>query len=164
MKIGSKHSIQTKQKISKSRKGLCVGNKNHKWKGNDVGYIALHDWIKVYYGRASLCENKLCADISKTYDWANISGKYKRKISDWKQLCRSCHKKFDWKPKKYCINRHKIDGNNLWINNRGNRVCKKCKAIRAKKDYEKDKQKVIDRVNKWRKNKKIRTTLNNLNQ
>ena len=27
--------------------------------------------------------------------WANISGKYKRSLDDWKALCASCHKLFD---------------------------------------------------------------------
>jgi len=29
------------------------------------------------------------------YEWANISGEYKRDVSDYIQLCPSCHRKFD---------------------------------------------------------------------
>lgn len=31
------------------------------------------------------------------FQWANISGEYLRIVSDWKQLCVKCHKKFDKK-------------------------------------------------------------------
>lgn len=159
MKKNSKHKEESNYKNRLSHLGKGIGKNNKKWRGNKVGYGALHDWIKNHYGKASKCENNSCLHISETYDWANISGKYKREISDWKQLCRSCHKKIDWKPKIYCIRRHRLEGNNLSVNNRGNRVCKKCKSICARKNYEKDKSKVINRVKKWREIKKLRTTI-----
>lgn len=31
------------------------------------------------------------------FEWANVSGKYRRRRSDWKRLCIPCHKKFDAK-------------------------------------------------------------------
>lgn len=71
------------------------GVKNHKWRGDEVGNMALHDWIKRYYGLASKCENRKCLGKSKIYQWANISGKYKRRRSDFKQLCVSCHRRYD---------------------------------------------------------------------
>lgn len=70
------------------------GIRNSNWKGDDVGYSALHCWIKSNYGFPSKCKD--CGTTSaKQYDWANISGTYKRDIKDFKRLCVKCHKKFD---------------------------------------------------------------------
>ncbi|OPZ89050.1 MAG: hypothetical protein BWY74_02891 [Firmicutes bacterium ADurb.Bin419] len=70
------------------------GNNHFAWKGNEVGYNALHAWIKRVLGSPSFCEN--CKDSSrKMYHWANLSGEYKRDVSDWKRLCVRCHKNFD---------------------------------------------------------------------
>lgn len=71
------------------------GERHHAWKGKNVGYVALHIWINNNYGKANKCEGKNCRKNSKTYDWANVSGLYKRVKSDWKELCRSCHMIFD---------------------------------------------------------------------
>jgi len=129
------------------KKGYIPNN----YKGDRANYLTKHQWVYYHFGKADRCENKNCGYTNpKRYDWANLSGKYLRKREDWIRLCPSCHKKMDWKPKMICKNGHKLKGNNLWINNRGNRVCKKCKAIRAKETYERDRQKVIDRVNRWR--------------
>ena len=70
------------------------GDKNPSWKGEKVGYPGVHDWIKEHYGRPNICEN--CkTTTAKRFEWANISGKYKRDISDFKRLCTKCHRKFD---------------------------------------------------------------------
>ena len=70
-------------------------------------YRNVHNWVSYNFGKASKCEK--CGRVRKikgkkrTFSWANISGLYKRIRSDWRQLCYSCHKKFDyengrWKP------------------------------------------------------------------
>jgi len=159
MKIGSKHTMKAKIKNSESHKGKRMGEENNKWKGDVVGYGALHDWVKSRLGNAYKCENKFCEKISKTYDWANISGEYRRDTNDWRQLCRSCHKKSDWRPKETCRNGHLLRDVGVLIDCRGSRICKMCKKVNAHKEYIKNKQHVIDRVNKWRKNKKIRSTI-----
>lgn len=72
--------------------------KNGQWRGNDVGYDALHDWIKLRLGLPKQCE--LCKTIkSQVYHWANKSGDYKRDTTDWIRLCVPCHKKYDLKRK-----------------------------------------------------------------
>lgn len=79
--------------FKKSHKGL-VGEKNPIWKGDAVGYGALHDWVVLHKGSPKLCEQ--CETIeAKKYEWANISKVYKREISDWVRLCTSCHRKYD---------------------------------------------------------------------
>ena len=64
------------------------GNPN--WKGNNVTYSGVHSWIKNHKPKPKFCEN--CKKVPP-YDLANISGKYKREINDYNWLCRSCHSK-----------------------------------------------------------------------
>ena len=71
------------------------GKNNHNWKGDKVGYFGLHDWVYKNLGQPSKCSDCGTTDLNKRFEWANISGKYKRVLSDWKRLCCSCHKKFD---------------------------------------------------------------------
>lgn len=66
------------------------GEKSSQWVGDNVSYIGLHNWINNQLGKPSLCEN--CETTSsKRFDWANISGEYKRDLDDWVRLCRRCH-------------------------------------------------------------------------
>ncbi len=65
-----------------------LGEKNHNWKGNKAGYQALHIWIRNTLGKATKCSN---GHIARQYVWANISGEYKREISDWHELCKACN-------------------------------------------------------------------------
>lgn len=62
--------------------------KNPMWKGEKVGYEALHEWIKSRFHKPVVCQD--CKKVPP-YDLANISQKYKRDISDWEWLCRKCH-------------------------------------------------------------------------
>ncbi len=73
-----------------------VNEKNPLWKGDKVGYIALHAWVKKRLIKPKECDN---CDRSIPLDLANISQKYKRDISDWEWLCRSCHMKKDGRMK-----------------------------------------------------------------
>lgn len=70
---------------------MMKGDQSKHWKGESATYSTKHKWIVEQWGSASHCENPLCKKISNKFDWANISGKYFRVRSDWKQLCRSCH-------------------------------------------------------------------------
>lgn len=73
-------------------KGINSGEKNIMWKGNKVGYLALHNWVRRHKLKPKLCEE--CGKVPP-YDLANISGKYKREINDYKWICRRCHMKKD---------------------------------------------------------------------
>lgn len=61
--------------------------------GDNVGYCGLHDWISYHQGKACKCEH--CGTTSGRIEWANKSHEYKRDISDWIQLCKKCHVKYD---------------------------------------------------------------------
>ena len=95
---------------NKGKIGFGAGEKNYAWKGERVGYSALHGWIIRKFGIADKCENKDCIYPRKNksgkwvrkvkrYEWANISGEYKRTKKDFIQLCPSCHRKYDLKIK-----------------------------------------------------------------
>jgi hypothetical protein len=81
-------------KCYNKNKTLLIGEKNKSWKGNKAGYFAIHCWIRRRLGSPSVCDVCGCNDKRK-YEWANISGEYKRDISDYKRMCTSCHRKHD---------------------------------------------------------------------
>ena len=67
------------------------GELNANWKGDDVGYTALHDWLSLRLGQPRKCEH--CkTETAKKYEWANLSGEYKRDLKDWVRLCVACHR------------------------------------------------------------------------
>ncbi len=101
---GSIRTPEQRRKISEFNKGKYTGEENNKWKGDKVGYHALHNWVARQLGKPSKCEH--CSDTTaKRYEWANISREYKRDISDWVRLCSSCHHTFDDMGKKAWITR-----------------------------------------------------------
>lgn len=65
------------------------------WKGDLVEYRGLHNWINRNYGSPSICE-RCGSGNKKKYDWANITGEYKRERINWIRLCRGCHLKNDY--------------------------------------------------------------------
>ena len=103
--IGKKLSEQHKINLSKAHLGQKAWNKGIKmpeisgenhyaWKGEEVGYVALHEWVERNLGRPAKCE--FCKTIdAKKFEWANKSGEYKRDLSDWVRLCTMCHNKYD---------------------------------------------------------------------
>lgn len=73
--------------------------KSWAWKGEKVGKQALHDWVIAKLGKPNRCDD--CGTIkAKKFEWANVSQKYKRELTDWKRLCSKCHAKYD-RPTRY---------------------------------------------------------------
>lgn len=73
-----------------------VGKNHWNWKGDDVGYGGLHDWVEDQLGKPTKCE--YCGKDGLTgrkIGWANKSGEYLRDLSDWLRLCVSCHREYD---------------------------------------------------------------------
>lgn len=59
-------------------------------------YNIIHAWLIKNYGKATKCEDKNCLRKSKTFDWCLLHGKdYKKDITVFIPLCRSCHMKYD---------------------------------------------------------------------
>jgi hypothetical protein len=120
-KIGTKYSAEHASKISQALTGkkktkahikkvalaltgkkrpYMQGDKHFAWKGDGVGYYALHDWVYRTLGEhPKQCEQ--CGKVGKTNNnrwtiqWANKSHTYKRDIHDWIALCRKCHFRHD---------------------------------------------------------------------
>jgi len=119
---GKKQTKEPRAKISKANKGkpgpwlgkkltddhkknlsdAHSGDKAYNWQGEKVSYGALHTWVSRVLGSPQYCEDckrtKPPKGMGKTrsyFQWANISGKYKREVSDWRRLCYRCHGKFD---------------------------------------------------------------------
>ena len=90
------------------------GENAHQWKGEDASYGAKHKWLYKTFGKAGKCENFTsqflefpCKNTSKRFEWALLDGKkYERKIENFKELCHSCHKKYDFR-KNICHVCHK---------------------------------------------------------
>ncbi len=107
--IGKKLSDEHKKKIIESgttfKKGhisfykgkefLAVkGEKNFQWKGDNVGYVSVHEWVSRWKGKPKKCEN--CGtEIAKKYEWANVDHKYRRVLKDYIRMCTTCHRKYD---------------------------------------------------------------------
>ena len=94
---GRKLPIEVKQKMSLSRRF----DKHYNWKGDKVGYRALHTWVEKKLGKPSFCN--FCERTEPPegkghkrsyFQWANVSQEYKRDIYDWVRLCYLCHNKF----------------------------------------------------------------------
>lgn len=92
------------------------------FKGMAAGYFAKHAYINRKYPK-TICED---CGATENLDLANISGKYLRDRSDYKVLCRSCHKKFDQRKRTYCKRGHPFVEENLYYRKTGTRECRLC--------------------------------------
>src|SRR5579863_3573786 len=116
---------------------IMIGKENPMWKGNKVGYCALHDWLERWYGKAFKCENKECKTKNpKKYQWANMTGKYKRDRNDFKMLCINCHNKMD-RIRHYgnkCNRGHEFTQENSYIHKKsGKKGCRICRRMHTRK-------------------------------
>jgi hypothetical protein len=98
-KIGDKHrgkiiSEEIRKKTSETMKGRYLNEKNSFWKGDDVGYRALHAWIRRHLPKPKdeLCE--LCHE-KPFKEAANITGILNREFKNWAYFCKPCHCKWD---------------------------------------------------------------------
>jgi len=101
---GIKFTEEHKRKISESNKGNTSGLENGKrtrfkntgCKGHKTlgvnGYRNIHKWVVKELGQPEECVE--CGKDGLTgrqIHWANLSGEYKKDISDWMRLCVRCH-------------------------------------------------------------------------
>jgi len=85
---GKTRSIETKQKISEANSNEKHGG----WKGNNVGYVGLHEWIRKNKPKPELCE--ICGKPGRL-ELSNITGKLLREVDNFQYVHKSCHKKYD---------------------------------------------------------------------
>lgn len=100
-----KRSKETRQKMSQNNVSFWLGKPESEipaWKGDKVGYRALHYWVERMLGKPATCEHCEKTNLSgKFIQWANKSGEYKRETTDWIRLCGKCHSKYDRKDFNY---------------------------------------------------------------
>lgn len=85
--------IRKGKNFSGIRDNFKSGKDHPFWKGDEAKYSAIHMWVRFYLGKPIKCVNNDCSKKSKHFVWANISGKYKRDLNDWRELCNSCNMK-----------------------------------------------------------------------
>jgi len=72
---------------------------NPMWKGDEVGYGALHLWVTEKYPKKEVCE---CCGKVDPCDLAN-KGIYNRELKNWEWLCRKCHMVKDGRLKRFAV-------------------------------------------------------------
>lgn len=87
-----KHGIKARVAAKRNQRGP----NNDSWKGDAAGYHALHLRVAKALGKPMKCDVCGTTDPTKTYDWANLSGRY-YDLRDYVRMCRSCHWKRDGK-------------------------------------------------------------------
>lgn len=65
------------------------------WKGDKVSYWGLHLWVNKHLGHPDTCIRCGKKGTGHRMHWSNISGEYKRELTDWQRLCPICHKAYD---------------------------------------------------------------------
>lgn len=114
-----------------------------KFKGTYYQYSALHAWVYRQAGRPLHCVECGMDDPTKRYEWANISGEYKRDVADYRRLCVHCHRMLDGqKHKPFCINGHAMTEDNIYVRPNKTRQCRTCKRENHKISNAKRKTKI----------------------
>lgn len=72
-----------------------TGSTHPNWKGDNVGYLAMHSWVNRCLGKPKKCEHCGATAKERKLGWANKDHKYRRNLGDYISLCWSCHKKYD---------------------------------------------------------------------
>lgn len=93
------NTLNNFKNLNKGRwgKNHPAGEEKHPaWKGDKVGYAALHSWIKRRKGKPDTCVKCKTSGLKgRQIHWANIDGKYQRNLEDWIRLCALCHRRYD---------------------------------------------------------------------
>lgn len=97
---GKSHSEETKEKMRAIRSGKsCPWQENerhHGWKGEEVSYRSLHSWVVRKKGQPDTCTQCGTSGLTgRQIHWANVDGKYRRKLEDFIRMCRDCHTSYD---------------------------------------------------------------------
>ena len=104
------------------------GSESPFWKGDKASYKQKHHYINWHLGKANHCENPNCRKTSNFFEWANISGSYKRDRSDWMMACHSCNARMDYirRNGNKCKRGHEYtEKTTAWAKN-GTRRCRIC--------------------------------------
>jgi hypothetical protein len=90
-RFGVKQSDET---IARRGVKARVSEANPLWKGEFVGYSALHSWLNRHYPKTGICEH--CGADGKRTEYANLNEhQYARNRADYVELCVACHRALD---------------------------------------------------------------------
>jgi len=64
------------------------GEKHYAWKGDNIGYHALHKWLRKNMPKPEECQG---CNKKESLELANITGIYTRDFINYKYLCHKCH-------------------------------------------------------------------------
>lgn len=91
-----------------------LGSLNPQWKGDNVGYGKLHEWVKNRLLKPEICPK---CKTRKAYDLAN-KGIYNRDLNNWEWLCRYCHMKSDGRLETFFSYKKSFEKGNQYYKNR----------------------------------------------
>lgn len=91
MKKGTWHPTEDQREKSRQCK---LSENNPNWRGENTGIIGLHSWVRRRLPKPDRCSK--CGNIG-FIELACIGHNYKRDLSVWTYLCRSCHSSIDQK-------------------------------------------------------------------
>jgi len=85
--------LEVRKKLSQ----LMKGEKNHNWRGDEVGTTSLHGWVNRNKIKLNFCI--ICNEYKKT-EMGNLyhverNNKYFRNLEDFVEFCHSCHMIYD---------------------------------------------------------------------
>lgn len=93
---GKKLSKSIIKKMSDSKRNR-KGENATAWKGDNISYIALHQWVRNNKQKTGIC---IICNKSKKTEWANLNhiqnnGKYERNLDHFFEICLKCHRLYD---------------------------------------------------------------------
>lgn len=109
--------------------------------GTSYGYRAAHKWVERRLGKPEGCSHCGTKEPRK-YQWANLSGEYKKDLSDWIRLCIPCHTKYFTPRSPVCGKGHPMQRENIGQNYLGHRFCLTCKRDHARNYQRRRRQKI----------------------
>lgn len=131
------------ERIYKNPTWLLKYGKEHPRYVDNPSYNAIHNYVRVRIDKPKTC---LHCKQEKPLELANISQQYKRDLSDWMYICKSCHRKYDRGNK--CKNGHEFTEGSFY-SYEGSRVCKQCRADYARQYKKRFKQRYADDLIKY---------------
>lgn len=87
---GRKYSEEQKKKMC----GKCMGENNGNWRGDKVGYLGIHAYVRRHFPKPKdgLCQ--MCRQVPFR-EAANITGILNREFKNWAWFCALCHHEWD---------------------------------------------------------------------
>lgn len=77
--------------------GKRKGKASPSWRGDSVSYGGIHVWVRKHFTKSGVCVHcKNKNNLSGKTEWANVKDYNRLDRKDWLELCRSCHKIFDF--------------------------------------------------------------------